>query len=35
MLIAVCLVTLVVLVVVAALVATADAYRRQDEDEHY
>lgn len=35
MLIAVCLVTLVVLVVVAALVATADTYRRQDEDEHY
>ena len=33
--VAVCLVTLVVLVVVAAFVATADAIRRQDEDEHY
>lgn len=35
MLIAVCLVTLVVLVVVAAFIVKADAYRRQDEEDHY
>lgn len=35
MLTAVCIVTFVVLVVVAAVVAKADAYRRQNEDEHY